>query len=106
MKACHAAALALVGWYLTVPLFSLRRLAEANSRIQVNLNAPLGWWFSFGEYNSRSLCEAARAKNIQQDAKLEDNFLKTKPPNELQGIEQMDKQALCIASDDPRLKEK
>jgi hypothetical protein len=88
------------------PSFLYGDWQNPNSRIEVSLNAPLDWWFKFGEYNSRSLCEAARAKSIQDDAKLEDNFLKTKPPNELQGIEEMHKHALCIATDDPRLKGK
>jgi len=107
MNLSHAAALALVGWYLMVPptfVYPINgNVLDPNSRVQVNLNAPLAWWFNFGEYDSRSSCETVRAREIQRDAKLEENFLKTKPPNELIGIEEMDKNARCVASDDPRL---
>jgi hypothetical protein len=76
-----------------------------NNRVVVNLNPPLAWWFNWGEYDSRSACEAKRAKNIQEDTTLEKN-LEMKPPDELEGFVEMDRHSLCVASDDPRLKEK
>jgi hypothetical protein len=109
MKPRHAAAIALVGWYLMVPptfVYPIRgNVLDPNSRVVVNLNAPLAWWFNWGEYDSRSVCETRRVKMIQQDAKLEKN-LTMKPPNEIEGIAEMDQHALCVATDDPRLTKK
>ena len=110
MNPRHAAALALMGWCLMAPptwVYPINaNVLDPNSRVQVNLNAPLAWWFNYGEYSSRSNCEVDRIRQIREVVKLEDNFPKTKLPNELIGIEEVDKHLLCVASDDPRLKEK
>jgi hypothetical protein len=58
----HAAALALVGWYLMLPPM------EANEQgvlISLNLNAPISKWDVSGSYDSPSECRAARARSIQ-----------------------------------------
>jgi hypothetical protein len=100
MKRRHAAALALVGWYWMVPptyIYPIHgNVLDPNNRVVVNLNAPLTWWFNWGEYDSRSACEAKRANNIQEDTTLE---------NGLEEFVEMDRHSLCVASDDPRLKE-
>jgi hypothetical protein len=108
MKPRHAAALALVGWYWMVPptyIYPIHgNVLDPNNRVVVNLNAPLTWRFNWGEYDSRSACEAKRANNIQEDTTLEKD-LKTKPSNELEEFVEMDRHSLCVATDDPRLKE-
>jgi hypothetical protein len=93
----HAAALALVGWYLIEPPFS--RLP--NGQYDAQTDAPLSKWFHVASFDKASLCEAAR--NIRVNAGKEDV---TKSP-------QSDSEKLmaaiglyceCIATDDPRLK--
>jgi mono/diheme cytochrome c family protein len=53
MNLRHAAALALVGWYLMVPL---------NNAGQVDPHAPLSSWHQWSAYDTAAQCEAAKAK--------------------------------------------
>ena len=81
----HAAALALVGWYLMIPSVTPSGYDNA---------APLGKWFVYGGYDSAHECEGAKFLDReglkQRHDPLADAF----------------KNAQCIATDDPRLKEK
>lgn len=72
MKLSHAAALALVGWYLMLPPVS------SDGRIQKD--APLSDWYIFSSFDTKEACEKER---------------------QVSGVS-----AICVASDDPRLKEK
>jgi len=82
MKPRHAAALALVGWYLMLPL-------------PKHPDAPIAQWAHVDSFDSATECRDAayhlidRAKKNHDQAKLDT----------VMGFE-------CIASDDPRLKEK
>jgi hypothetical protein len=80
MKTRHAAALALVGWYLMAPL-----------SLQTNL--PISEWNHIGSYDKATDCEDGRValaeKNKHDPQKYRLILLSE-----------------CIASDDPRLKEK
>jgi hypothetical protein len=78
--------LALVGWYLLVPPLSSR-----NSNA-VEINAPLSNWHIFQSFDSVSECEALRER-IRQGEKGTPYY-------------QAILTSACIASDDPRLKEK
>ena len=91
-KLRHAAALALVGWYLMVPPPHSKRIRPA----------PLSEWSIYKTYESVDVCYYSRtgiASGILQDA----------PPDFVARFDGrfMDifEQAKCIASDDPRLKE-
>ena len=95
MKLCHAAALALVGWYLMLPPRLVDRFYS---------DAPLSQWKRFGsnEYPTKAKCEADREKY-----KSLFNFDPEKLPPEkytartlARGVQAMQ----CIAADDPRLK--
>ena len=86
MNLRHAAALALVGWYLMVPL---------------SQGDPIPKWDHYGSFDSASECTTARENAIR--AGVADATM--------MGTSQVEvKHALllseCIASDDPRLKEK
>lgn len=107
MNLHHAAALALVGWYLMVPptlaetscsgIFSTLdrwmnkaahdKACEDQSKI-VNSKAPISEWHEFMFFESLAECEALR----QRGSAL-------RPSDPLFS-------AQCIASDDPRVKQK
>jgi hypothetical protein len=104
----HAAALALVGWYLMVP---------PNRRD----DAPLSEWTISQSYPSADACQSAQNKNRDQaHAKLEqyDSMTGQQRLNLEHNQKAFDQetndrdnfnaafQSACIASDDPRLKEK
>ena len=55
----HAAALALVGWYLMVP-----RSFPDNPLPQ--WKAPISEWDRYGDFASKAKCEAKKAKMIEQ----------------------------------------
>ena len=85
MNLRHAAALALVGWYLMVPPFQ---------RGGVNLDAPLRSWRLFGSYDTANDCEDDHLEMVEKS--------KHAAPSDHLIMEL----AQCIASDDLRLKEK
>jgi hypothetical protein len=108
MNLRHAAALALVGWYLMMPP------SKKN-------DAPLSEWTISHSYASAEACQSVQNKTRDQAAaklKTYDNMT-DKQRRELQhnqaalDQEMADSdsfdaafQSACIASDDPRLKEK
>ncbi len=92
----HAAALALVGWYLMTP------------PPPFDPSAPLSEWSRLGkpgkeEYASKEQCMAVREK-LQAAFKDPGNI----PPEHVTATIMVKAMAhlLCIASDDPRLKSK
>ncbi len=92
MKLRHTAALALVGWYLiTPPSLPNGRLDES---------APMGRWDRQESYASSDECKNGRNRLFN----LEPGSGTT--PQELAEMRQVVLKALCIATDDPRLKEK
>jgi hypothetical protein len=91
----HAAALALVGWYLMVPPL-LPRLSEGEPYLGFLPLAPLSQW-TIVDFDSARGCIDAHArllrdrvmKNVNDEIRIEQAY-----------------SARCIATDDPRLKEK
>ena len=84
MKARHAAALALVGWCLMIPPDSVTAPHYADTK------APFARWISGCDYDTLKSCQETLAE-------LQNN---EKDPEMLYASSK------CIASDDPRLKEK
>ena len=103
MKPRHAAALALVGWYLMVP-----PLGESDStKGWVDFGAPLATWFLSKSFDTAKECEDARGK-IYVDASREERkipLFKLRTSPRLPVLIQ-DMFNTCIASNDPRLKGK
>jgi hypothetical protein len=109
MNLRHASALALVGWYLLAP-----PIVHDPSHWHPNMKAPLSEWIVAKSFESASECEKrlaednAKAENAQSLASM------TKQMNDMGGGHVWDTDELlkemvnehCIASDDPRLKEK
>jgi hypothetical protein len=93
MRTRHAAALAFVGWYLMIPP------PHSNESDR----APLSEWSVYKTFESADLCHYFAAETAS--GMLED------PPADF--AERFDgsfmvifKQAECVSTDDPRLKEK
>ena len=88
MKLRHAAALALVGWYLMLPPTTLNG---------VDISAPLAQWSIYQEYDSYRNCVAGWSELQNQtkpDAQLQ--F----PPKQLRQFAA----AQCVSSEDSDLK--
>ena len=99
-KLRHAAALALVGWYLMIP-------PDVPHTRKVNLDATLGKWSIFGSYDSADEC-TSDAMHLHQEARAKGFSAKQlmNPTNDEQHEAVRYETAECIATDDPRLKEK
>jgi hypothetical protein len=85
MNLHHAAALALVGWFLMVA-----PVEQTGPFAKVDIKAPLNEWDSQATFDDRQACENARTE-----------YLAYPPPC---CGEVGEKGILCVASDDPRLK--
>ena len=95
MNLRHAAALALVGWYLMIPpmyfVASLCKCPRPEDGTYVEPHAPLVRWQKWKLYNSGSACESARAAGVVE------KYWKGRIKGDIYGR--------CIENDDPRLKE-
>jgi hypothetical protein len=100
MKPRHAAALALVGWYLMVP--------PLRSDQKLDASAPLSKWTIVirGSFDSARQCDERHMKDVGGV----DEFLRSHLHSIPQAADQESIDAVaaekCIATDDPRLKEK
>jgi hypothetical protein len=94
MKTRHAAALALVGWYLMVPPVVCEK-----GKCTTQLDAPFSQWHrSKRSADSESACEQARPKvRAAVDKAIENVSARAEFDKALAS-------GLCISSDDPRLK--
>jgi hypothetical protein len=88
MNLRHATAFALVGWYLMTPPAQSHPLFKGDD---LDTAAPLSKWTLWGSYDSAKECDAGRTEQIKTAA----------PHLAFEILE-----AECIATDDPRLKEK
>jgi hypothetical protein len=97
MKPRYGTALALVGCYLRVPPPVLR------SSLPVDLGAPLSEWRLFSVHDSAAECE----QGLVAFYKVAKTELVANPADERDRIQfyQLEN-SQCVASDDPRLKEK
>ncbi len=87
MKARHAAALALVGWYLMFPPIDPASRFDPSVRTQqLDLKAPLHTWWVADTFNTSDQCKAAIAS------------MNLKPNDFWYGKYQ------CVSSADPKLK--
>ncbi len=87
MNLSHAAALALVGWYLMVPPRNLHPFVKGDN---VDTAAPLSEWTHLASSDSAKECEARKAEYFNTVAHVPD-------------MAQAAADAECIATDDPRL---
>jgi hypothetical protein len=92
MKPRHALALGLVGWYLMVPPNK-----DAN---QIDPSVPLPKWIVLRAFDTADACDEA-----QDQLRYRVSRLNTQAPVASEASEAAEF-SQCIASDDPRLKEK
>ncbi|MGA9884041.1 MAG: hypothetical protein WBQ34_10010 [Candidatus Acidiferrales bacterium] len=88
MKLRHIAALALVGWYLMVP-----PIVQKNGKYQYDYAAPLSKWTEEDAFDTASDCKEDRETLVKASKGWGTSATDTA-------------QERCIATDDPRLKEK
>jgi hypothetical protein len=91
MRPCYAAALVLVGWYLMLPPV-FKGIPHSSD--------PLGDWIIFDSFDKASECKAAKDKRGNEVA----GWVREHALKEAAAAQWEESQ--CIASDDPRLKEK
>jgi len=103
MKLRHTAALALTGWYLMVP-----PPEPSHSTLDARTKEPLSQWVRVGTYDTATECEAereqVRLEATQAAGKYGLNQLE-KPTTRDELIASEASAALCVAADDPRLKQ-
>jgi hypothetical protein len=95
MKPRHAAALALVVWYLLYPPWSAKQQG-------VDPSLPLNRWYEVATFDSSPDCEARKFKVLQEM----DKQIQEPTPGKLVTTERLRYQAQCASADDPRLKKK
>ena len=95
MNRLHAAALALVGWYLMMP--------PRRDRVVPDSDASLSRWYWVGSFDSVAACQRKQEKEIVEAQKRE---LAQPAAMRDRSVEMDFREARCIASDDPHLKEK
>jgi hypothetical protein len=105
MKPRHAAALALVGWYLMVPPPE----DVPYDRAGANIHGSLRYWTLERSFDSAKECEAGRLQTldskIQSAERLSRERRQTKQGHDeyIGRLKILYLSAVCIASDDPRL---
>ena len=92
MKTCHAAALALVGWYLMV-------LPTDNAN-HIDPLVPLPRWVVLRAFDTAAACDEAQDQLRYHVSRLNVQIPVASAASEAAELSQ------CVASDDPRLKEK
>jgi hypothetical protein len=103
MKLRHAAALALVGWYLMVPPGTSKDAPD--QPLTFDGSAPLSKWKIVGSYDSASGCDDGKKEvpnDLLQAADRESDEGKKK--EFLQWMASLMEAQKCISTDDPRLK--
>jgi hypothetical protein len=98
----HAAALALVGWYLMLP-----PLGSSEKNFPVASDAPIVQWTNSGSFDSAKECEIER-KKLSTDADKRAAEAARGPTDTNQalavGVAGAERLATCIETTDPRLK--
>jgi hypothetical protein len=101
MKLRHAAALAFIGWYLMIP----PRISDW-PKLVYDTNAPLNKWQQSGSFDTAKECEEGKKEVPKLFLQNIDKLPAEERPKVTQGIMTMLPAYQCIATDDPRLKEK
>ena len=96
MNLRHAAALALVGWYLMIP-----PIIEKAGGYEADFNAPISRWSVNSPFDAASECRAVNGQLVLEQKQRLDKA----PIHSLDwAVAQRLVTSQCISSDDPRLK--
>ena len=117
MKPRHAAALALVGWYLMLPPLTENPPPHAAENALVDTQAPLSQWDSDGSFDSAIQCNRARGQATENVKNMADQEFSDEKAVRARGLSVDEKvenrtlriysrylrtqRAKCIASGDP-----
>ena len=105
MNLRHAAALALVGWYLMMPPVNTE-----GGKAFVDLHASVQRWTRTGDFDSFADCDKAREKTQQNVQTAEERGLENaarmdaNPPDQDLAEYEAARQMKCVSKDDPRIK--
>jgi len=94
MKPCHAAPLALLGWYLVgPPIIAIHTVPSGPFPASdlANPDEPLSKWTILKSFDTAKACETARSDMLREHENRHDAVLY--------------EDAVCVATDDPRLRE-
>jgi hypothetical protein len=111
MKPRHAAAFALVGWYLMLPPAVMPKTGDPITWITYDSSAPIYQWNHMDSFDHAGDCEAAR-KALLDKTKENASIVVPEKMSQADVKRSLDERVLnavsaeCIATDDPRLKEK
>ena len=94
MKPCHVAALALVGWYLTMP-------PVIPDTHRVNRDAPFSQWKIAHKFPQSAGCENAKTRARAAGLAAQAEFPKKHANPDLTCVRRA---AECVEDNDPRLK--
>jgi hypothetical protein len=100
MKPRHAAALALIGWYLMTPP-ALTGASTLGAPVYTDVDAPISKWNIVESFDSARACQDSIKKQLASIQKHPEGC-DTVGGQVCRGYTM----AKCIATDDPRLKEK
>jgi len=98
MRLSHAAALAMIGWYLMVPPHRICLTCSDYFQPRAQ-NLPLAEWETANHFDTLAECEASLDWKVKHNSR---RFRLIKRAR----ISYIAKYGLCVASDDLRLKEK
>jgi hypothetical protein len=105
MKLPHAAALALMGWYLMVP-------PTVGPYLRLDLSAPVSRWKIVQSFDTATACEGYLQEMKEGPGALHGEY-SVAPKFKMEGLEKMQDMGIptsaltaarCIFSDNPRLK--
>jgi hypothetical protein len=102
MNPRHAAALALVGWYLMVPPDH----PKLDDPIEWVSRAPFRYWQIVQRFDATSACEKRRNEIISDAIHAINADAKANRTAALLSDYAISNNATCVSRDDPRLKEK
>jgi hypothetical protein len=104
VKLRHAAALALVGWYVIAPpYYVVPTTVPPYTNYEVDENATLDKWAIIDAYDSARECEAKLSIFVQLGVAPSDPGPN---PRKNAALGERLRDCLCVATDDPRLKPK
>ena len=105
MKPRHAAALALVGWYLMVPplIWEEKETGPHPAAFHIDFDAPISKWDTLGSFDSAEQCQNEGARRVTDLLDPKKHLFPTRPDDPL--LKRAEAQ-MCIASDDVRIKGK
>jgi len=96
---------ATAGWYLLSPIIALDGdSVEKSTSAKAVTDPPLSQWHHEGAFDSARECNAQRERNWQKDFALWREKDKASRPWLVEAFFMRSQAAVCIASDDPRLK--